>query len=876
MTGKRGNGSISVFLALVLVIIISLILTGLEAAYISASDDYAEVLLKTATESVLAEYYGPLYEDYHIFAIDSGYGTKNADLGELKNHLEEYLGANVWDFEAGELKINNTKQLFAEGGNVFLEQAAEYEKYTAATGIADEIIGRVKVLGDQKKITKVLEKRLDIEDELAVIDKYTIELMKLIDGVNINPKIKKSSLKTYTIESYFIKRLFIHTVSPTMCGINNPAVYDRLKDIYENPIPEVVSLREALPGYARVTDRRIRQEEEIKAEEEALAGIQEKINETERKLSENDATVTAETAELEALRGKLDESVNQKEKTGEGGDDAVGTEAEEKYLKDRISEIGMLLDELGAEAAVLRAEHEEYEAEAAREREKLAELQKILEEILLSENRQRVICETKAMSLYSLFTNVSSELNEVISVVDKISKKQEKVRPMVENYESLVDTVAPILSDDIKEGLTDSLDLMKAYAGLENSRLDITDFASILVTAQYDAALMSQINAADFILPSERNYDSIMEVHDRLEGIDEILAGFGYDGFVFDYSGIKENALESEIESEFEKNVSEGYMSLFLDDTSKLSDNKLVSGILPSLWYEVSGESNADAEAVTSDAGDKSGRELLSDTDEGSGITDIAEMLENGIDVLGTKVLSAMYMTEHFKSYSKYSAMGDTVLDYELEYILSGCDTDMGNLSAAATKIMLMRMLVTIIYTMTNSDLKGQAEAVAMATMGFTGLPFLVTIVKYLILFYWATAQAVIETAAVLRGKKVPVITNSDSFCLTLPELAVFPTLISKKAEDFNESELYLDYNNYLFIMLLLQGREKQAARAMDLIQENIRYRYNDDFLLNNAIVGFEAEAVFTAKTRYSSVFAAGMNNEGNSYGIKVKDVVCY
>ena len=76
--------------------------------------------------------------------------------------------------------------------------------------------------------------------------------------------------------------------------------------------------------------------------------------------------------------------------------------------------------------------------------------------------------------------------------------------------------------------------------------------------------------------------------------------------------------------------------------------------------------------------------------------------------------------------------------------------------------------------------------------------------------------------------------------------------------------------------MLLLQGREKQAARAMDLIQENIRYRYNDDFLLNNAIVGFEAEAVFTAKTRYSSVFAAGMSNEGNSYGIKVKDVVCY
>lgn len=892
---KKKDGSITIFLALSLVLILSLILGCLEVAFYSVSDEYAEVLLKTATESVLAEYYGPLFSDYQIFAIDTGFGNKTADRDELVTRLKGYMGENVWDFSPDEVRLTGTKQIFEEDGMVFLEQAAEYEKYAAVSGIADEILDRVKALGDQKKITKVLEKRLDIEDELAVIDGYTLDLMRLIDGVNINPKLKKASLKVYDIETYFIKRFCIHDVNPTMCAINNPSVFSKLEGWYEDPIDEVLALRQALPGYAEVLGKRMECEEKIKSLEETLANVILKCREAEGALHEEEVLLTGLQSELEAVKEKLEEALESEEEGDEAGkSDEDGTNAmaalENNGAKEEDTEA--LINNYKRSAAEyetdiaacnerigkLEAEISGYYEEEQEINEKLDPLRKQLEEILISENRQRTRCESKASALYNLCSNVSSELNEVISIIDSVAEKQEKVRPLVEGYEDLVDTVAPIISDEIKNGLEDSLDLMKAYVGLENNKIKVIDFEGILETAEYDAGLMREIDLTAFVLPQNRDYDTIMAMLGPLEGMEDRFRRFRYEHFVFDYSGIKENVIEDNIAAEFEENVSEGYMSLFLDDTSIISDGRLISELLPSLWYEVAGEQGTDADSLTKGAEDKSGGDLLEGTDEGSGIGEICDLLEQGLDVMGTKVLSAMYMMDHFKNFREYSAVGDTVLDYETEYILSGYETDAANLSAAATKILLLRMLVSTIYTMTDGDAKAQAEAVAMAAMGFTGMPFLVTIVKYLILFLWATAQAVIETAAILKGKKVPVITSSESFCLTLPELAVFPSLIKSKSDNFKESELYLDYGNYLFVLLLIQGKQKQAARAMDLIQENIRYRYNDDFLMNNAIVGFCAEADFDVAPRYISVFPglSGKEKTSSGYSVTVSDVVCY
>ena len=847
------NGTICVFLALVILLIMSLVLVFLESASHAASKSYAQMLLKTSTGSVLGEYYGPLFAEYGILAIDSGFDTKKSDSKELERRLLRYMDDNVWDYTCEDIRVTEMKKLLDENGTEFMSQAAEYEKYAAPEDVLDEITSRLKSLGDQKTITKVMEKRMDIEDELAIIDKKTLELMKLIDGVNLTMGAKTSSLLGYEIEDWFIKKMFVGENTMTGTGINNPSVYARLKDRYADIVDLSSTYRSALSLYAGKLKA-------LSSDMDKLEAMQTQIgvcNETIKALQKQIENTAKEIAALQTELANLEENVP---------DDDTEQKGKEEYEQE-IADLYADIDEFNEQIA----ENERLIADTTDIIEELNE--KIMERQLeigeIADSLKKVSDYT-----YTLLVEVESMLIRVCDIVDEIAEKQEKVKPLIDDFESVLRTVGTVLSDDFKQELEETLDFMKAYVGYGNNKVTTTDFDAIKKTAEYDLNLLTGIDVEAYRFSGSDTYEEVTEKLGRLPKDENIFYEFSYSGFSFDYSEIQESALENKLVAEFENNVSDGYLSLFLPDNVKLSDNSMLSELLPSLWYEVEGEDEEDLDDITDGADDKGGGELLSDADERSGLSDIADMVSDGFESLGSKLLSSMYMRHQFKSFKNRSAEGDTVLDYELEYILSGFETDKANLSAAATKIMLLRLAICTVYTLTQKDLKAQAQTLAISIMGFTGLPFLITIVKYLILFLWAAAQAVIETAAIMRGKKVPVIPNSESFCLTLAELPLFATLVDEKADNFAESQLYLDYDDYLLVLTLLQSEKTTAARAMDIIQENIRYKYNDDFLINNAVTSFSCTATFMAPYKYTNLL--GLSGADAVYEIEVSDRVSY
>ena len=823
----------------------SLILVFLESASHAASASYAQMLLKTSTGSVLGEYYGPLFEEYGIFAIDSGFDTKKTDSKELERRLMRYMDDNVWGYTCEDLKVTDMRKLLDSDGSEFISQAVAYEKYAAAEDVLDEITSRLKSLGDQKAITKVMEKRMDIEDELAVIDKKTLELMKLIDGVNLTLGAKTSSLLGYDIEEWFIKKLYVGDNSMTGTGINNPSVYEHLKGKYADIVDLSSTYKAALRLYA----------DKVKAISAQMAKID---------------SLTAELGVCSETIKSLDEEIEEKKKAAEELEDKIASLSENdsaEYEKE-LAELNTSIAETEEQIADLERQKADIYIEIEELTELIAEKQTEIDDV--SGNLKKV-----SDYVYTLLSEVNAKLARVCEIVDEIAAKQEKVKPLIDDFEGVLRTVGPILTDDLKEELEETLDFMKAYVGYGNSKITTTDFDAIKKTAEYDLDLLSKLDIEAYRFLGSDTYEEAMDKLSRLPADESIFTAFSYSGFSFDYSEIQESALENKLVEEFENNVSDGYLSLFLPDNVKLSENSMLSELLPSLWYEVGGGGDeASLDDITNGADDKGGGELLSDADEGSGLSDIADMVTDGFEAFGEKLLSSMYMRHQFKSFKNRSVEGDTVLDYELEYILSGFETDKANLSAAATKIMLLRLAICTVYTLTQKDLKAQAQALAISIMGFTGLPFLITIVKYLILFLWAAAQAVIETAAIMRGKKVPIIPNSESFCLTLAELPLFAVLIDEKADNFSESQLYLDYDDYLLVLTLLQSEKTTAARALDVIQENIRYKYNDDFLISNAVTAFSCTATFRAPYRYTALL--GFTEPGAGYTVEVTDRVAY
>ena len=864
---RRYEGTICVFLALIIFLIISLVLIFLESARRSASQSYATMLLKTANDSVMGDYNGPLFAEYNIFALDSGFGSKTGDTDELERKLKRYMGENVWGFENTDLKVTEVSKLMDSSGEKFIEQATAYEKYAAVGDVVEEIIGRVKNLSDQGTITKIMEKKLGIEDELSVIDKYTLDLMKYIDGVNLSFGAKTSSLLGYSVADSFIKKFFIGQNDMSGVMINNPSVYERLKDKYINPIPKVNEYSKKLKEHKKKLVETQEELDKLKKAEEIETALKESLELKTKEFED----IGNEEKELENLiseyKSKLEEAHKIKDKNERKAEEEKYSQLLDDAIK-RLEEVRTLKTAMQTELEMLTQSTSEAIATADALRTKTEGDRLILDE---------QYCEITelATELDQLHSYTVHLLEQVCQTVDNVAKKQAKIRPMVEEFEELMKVLGPVLSDEIKDTLTDSLDYMRAYVGMAQGKIKTTDFDSINRTAEADLSLLRRVDATAFEVMINDNVENTTDRLSKAENIADIYAGFSYAGFSFDYSEIKESFLENKLVEEFENNVSDGYLQLFLKPDIKLSDNSLISEVLPSKWFQVLENEEEDLEGLAEDAGDKGSGEMLSDADESTGISDLADIIGDGAAALGEKFLSAMYMQHHFKSFSDKSVTGDTVLDYEVEYILSGFMTDKANLSAAATKIMLLRLIVCTIYTMTNKNTKLQAQTLATSIMGFTGLPFLITIVKYLILFLWAAAQAVIETAAIMRGKKVPVIPNDKSFCLTLAELPLFATLISEKADNMAESEVYLDYDNYLMVLLLLQGSKTQAARAMDVIQENIRYKYDEDFLMCNALTGFSSTAEFFAPVKYSSLLS-GLPDNGSVYSVKVEDKVSY
>ena len=95
MSNKSTGAYLTVYLALVMSVLLSLCLALIEGARSQAVMLEAECVVDIGMNSVLAEYHRELFRQYNLFAIDSSYGTKLPGRANTANHLREYIERNL-------------------------------------------------------------------------------------------------------------------------------------------------------------------------------------------------------------------------------------------------------------------------------------------------------------------------------------------------------------------------------------------------------------------------------------------------------------------------------------------------------------------------------------------------------------------------------------------------------------------------------------------------------------------------------------------------------------------------------------------------------------------------------------------------------------
>lgn len=175
---SKAKGSITVFLSMIAVLILSLICTSIESVRVQGARAQASNLASLGNYSVFGEYEKKLLEDYELFAVDGAYGTGDFSIQRVNDRLKNFISYNTdpqregleklcfdpWKLQLEKSEIEEYALLTDQNGEVFYQQAVAYMKATAITGTVGKLFQYYEDSQTAKAGQELYEKEKDSSD----------------------------------------------------------------------------------------------------------------------------------------------------------------------------------------------------------------------------------------------------------------------------------------------------------------------------------------------------------------------------------------------------------------------------------------------------------------------------------------------------------------------------------------------------------------------------------------------------------------------------------------------------------------------------------------------------------------------------------------
>ncbi|MGN0382886.1 MAG: DUF5702 domain-containing protein [Eubacterium sp.] len=256
------DGSISIFLALILVITTALVCTVTESARMFAAKSKMKEMSEAAVQSMFGEYAKELFDDYGLLFM-----WKSSE--ELSQSLEQYITHNIeydslkgaWDFygiQLNDIELNTVTFATDNNGEVFSQQIFEFMKYEGVNeGI--KILKESYELFENSANIKVTTENIEsiakykdkLESSVKNINSYIDSIKTTITDINdrlesINNILEKGSVQIDKVKNKFedIKNKFL--------DIENE-IFDLLEEgeLYENCKSRTIESASKVIGYTQ-------------------------------------------------------------------------------------------------------------------------------------------------------------------------------------------------------------------------------------------------------------------------------------------------------------------------------------------------------------------------------------------------------------------------------------------------------------------------------------------------------------------------------------------------------------------------------------------------------------------------------------------------
>lgn len=191
------------------------------------------------------------------------------------------------------------------------------------------------------------------------------------------------------------------------------------------------------------------------------------------------------------------------------------------------------------------------------------------------------------------------------------------------------------------------------------------------------------------------------------------------------------------------------------------------------------------------------------------------------------------------------SKNSNRALLYEMEYLISGRNTDLENLKRVANYILALRFVMNYVFTGKDAKLKSEVDAMAAAITGVMGMPQAVKAVQILIRTALSYGESLLEVHTLLSGGEVPLIKNRS--CWNIELKTMVKQLKEKNA--VKKGKQNVSYTDFLKMLLLTKGRSDILCyRMMDIMQVNTAYE-EPGFLMENCLFSYKWKAELSIGT---------------------------
>lgn len=190
----------------------------------------------------------------------------------------------------------------------------------------------------------------------------------------------------------------------------------------------------------------------------------------------------------------------------------------------------------------------------------------------------------------------------------------------------------------------------------------------------------------------------------------------------------------------------------------------------------------------------------------------------------------------------------NSTLQYQIEYIIAGKDTDWQNLEYVAKKLLKWREVANVIYIMSDSTKVAEAEAMALALTAVMLSPELTEPVKYAILFAWAYVESLQDIKDLFKGARVPIYKTAADWKTGINSIKD----VRGSLGNTGDGGRGLNYKEYLEIMLFLTKSHDRTFRAMDIMEMDIRKTPgNSEFRMDGCFDTYRARLSVTSGFGY-------------------------